>query len=52
MDEVEFKKAYDAAWTSAEKIAAPETKTAMMLVIHLINELQEQITEMKIEEDC
>lgn len=51
MDEIEFKQAYNEACTAAERIAAPETKTAMMQVLQLINGMMEMIEEMQVEED-
>jgi len=47
MDEIEFKRAYNEAVTAAEKITAPETKNAMMLVLQLVNALREQIEELQ-----
>jgi len=47
MDEIEFKRAYNEAVTAAEKITAPETQNAMMLVLQLVNALREQIEELQ-----
>lgn len=51
MDEIEFKSAYNDACNATDKISAPETKTAMYLVLQLVNALREQIEELQIEED-
>jgi len=51
MDEVEFASFYNSAVTAAEKITAPETKNAMMLVLQLISALREQVAELQLEED-
>jgi len=52
MAEIEFKRAYNGAVTAAEKITAPETQNAMMLVLQLVNALREQIEELQEAEDC
>lgn len=51
MDEIEYRSAYNAAVTAAEHITAPETKTAVMLVLQLLNGLNERIIEMQSTED-
>jgi hypothetical protein len=51
MDELEFLKAYNDAVSAAEKITAPETKTAMMLVLQIIDALAERITELQTDEE-
>jgi hypothetical protein len=51
LDEIQFLKAYNDAVSAAEKITAPETKTAMMLVLQIIDALGERITELQTEEE-
>lgn len=50
MDEIEFMFAYQEAVNAAEKITAPESHTAMMLVLQLINSLNERLVELQGEE--
>lgn len=52
MDEVDWRMIYNEACKSAEKVTAPETKQCLLYVLQLLDGIQEQITEMKIEEDC
>ena len=52
LDEVQFQSLYNDTVTAAEKIAAPETKNTMMLVLQLIDALRGQIEELQVDEDC
>lgn len=50
LDEEEFKQEYNIAVSAAEKIAAPESRTAMLLVLKLIAELSDRIAELHADE--
>lgn len=52
MDEIEFRAAYNEACTAAEHVSAPETRSALMLTLQLINALREQIEELQMQDDC
>jgi hypothetical protein len=51
MDEVEFRRTYNQANDAAQKITAPETQRAVMFILQLLNGLQEQISEMQVQEE-
>jgi hypothetical protein len=48
MDNIEWRKAYN----QAERITAPDSKEAVMLILQLLNGLYEMIEEMQLSEDC
>lgn len=51
MDGIEFKQAYNQACNHAERITAPDSKEAVMLILQLLNGLYEMIEEIQISED-
>lgn len=52
MDNIEWRKAYNQAVNHAERITAPDSKEAVMLILQLLNGLYEMIEEMQLSEDC
>jgi hypothetical protein len=51
MDEVEFHKGYHQALDAAEKIGAPDTKRAVMLMLQLMQGMFEMIQDLQLDED-
>ena len=47
MDEIEFRQTYDIAADAASHITAPETKTAVALLLQLVHGLQERLDEIQ-----
>ena len=52
MDEVEFRRLYNEACNSVDKVAAPETKASLFTILQLIDGMRGQIEELQVEEDC
>ena len=52
MDGIEFNQAYNQAVNHAERITAPDSKEAVMLILQLLNGLYEMIEEMQLQEDA
>lgn len=51
IDNIEWRKAYNSAVNHAERITAPDSKAAVMLILQLLNGLYEMIEEMQLQED-
>jgi hypothetical protein len=47
MDEIEYLKAYQEAVNAAERMTAPESKRATMLILQLVNALHERLVEIE-----
>lgn len=47
VDEIEVRGKYNEAVTAAEKIAAPETKIAVMLILQMVVDLLHMIEELQ-----
>jgi hypothetical protein len=51
MDNIEWRQAYNQAVNHAERITAPDSKEAVMLILQLLNGLYDMIEEMQLSED-
>jgi hypothetical protein len=52
MDSVEFKILYNTAVNHAERITAPDSQQAVMVILQLLNGLHEMIEEMQMTDEC
>ena len=52
MDNIEWRQVYNEACKHAERITAPDSKQAVMLILQLLNGLYEMIEEMQLQDEC
>jgi len=45
MDEIEWRQLYNEAADTVTRVTAPETKEALALILHLIHEVNDRLTE-------
>ena len=45
MDEIEWKQLYNEAADTVTRITAPETKEALALILHLVHQVNDRLTE-------